>query len=89
MLKQAIRKALAGATSQTPVSTAPLYSLGSRRQVEAALMELYQAREAACCKITTRGVERIVWWPVGAIGAAYSYNRNGTLCVAKRGEWPA
>lgn len=85
-LKKKLRKALQGATSQTPVSTATLYKLGTHKQVEAALMELYQAREAACCKIIRKGVETVVWWPVGATGAAHSYGRNGKLCAPKREE---
>lgn len=65
-LKAALRQALAGSSSQQPVDTGKLYLYGPRAQVEAALQELYDAREVGCCKITRRGVTSIVWWQTGS-----------------------
>jgi hypothetical protein len=72
-LKNEIRQALAGTSSQKPVDTDVLAKGHHRSRVEAALMELYQAQEVCCCKITTRGVERVVWW-VGGTGAIAPIN---------------
>ena len=79
-LKDAIRNALAGSSGQQPVDTATLYSHGTRKQVQAALMELYQAREVFCCKIIDIGGENIVWWAVGCVSAPHSFGR---LCQPK------
>jgi len=69
-LKNEIRTALAGTSSQKPVDTDVLAKGHHRSRVEAALMELYSAQEVCCCKITTRGVERVVWWVGGAAAIA-------------------
>lgn len=61
-LKNEIRQALAGTSSQKPVDTDVLAKGHHRSRVEAALMELYQAQEVCCCKITKRDIERVVWW---------------------------
>lgn len=79
-LQTAIRHALAGSSIQQQVDTATLYSHGTRKQVQAALMELYQAREVCCCKIIDIGGENIVWWLSGGVGAPHSYGR---LCQPK------
>jgi hypothetical protein len=55
--------AMADATSQQPMDIAKLYPLGTVEAVQEALLSLYQAQQVACCKITKRGVETIVWWP--------------------------
>lgn len=85
-LKDRLLASMASATSQNPMETELLYMLGTRKKVEASLMELYQEHRVGCCKITRKGVEIVVWWPVGATGAAHSYGRNGTLCAPKRVE---
>lgn len=65
-LKNEIRKALAGASSRAPVDTNEI-AIGRRRsRVKAALMEMYQAGELSCCKITDGDGERVVWWISGA-----------------------
>ena len=66
-----------GATSQKPVDTARLYVIGSRKQVEAALQEMYQAHDICCCKIIRRGKESIVWWPVGMAQKLAPYGKDG------------
>lgn len=65
-LKNEIRAALAGSSSQKPVDTDVLAKGHHRSRVEAALMELYQVQEVCCCKITKGDVERVVWWIGGA-----------------------
>ncbi|OHD24111.1 MAG: hypothetical protein A2Y38_12310 [Spirochaetes bacterium GWB1_59_5] len=79
-LKTAIREALAGSSSQQPVDAARLYKLGDMPDVQAALLELYHARQAYCCLYTRRGVETSVWWLIGGVSAPHSYGR---LCQAK------
>lgn len=74
-LKSKIRNALAGSSSQKPVGTAALYKFGTRGQVIAALMGLYQSHEVCCCKIIKRGKESIVWWLSGAVSLPHSYCR--------------
>lgn len=71
----AIRKALAGSSSQQPVGIVDLYPLGTRKQVQAALMELYQAQEICCCKSIKGGQENVVWWLSGKVSAPHSYGR--------------
>jgi len=77
-LKASIRKALAGSSSQQPVSTAALYKHGTREQVEAALMELYQAHETYCCKTIKGKHESVVWWLVGGGSQPHSYRKSKT-----------
>lgn len=72
-LKNEIRAALAETSSQQTVDTSVLAKGHHLSRVEAALMELYSAQEVCCCKITTRGVERVVWW-VGGAGAIAPIN---------------
>lgn len=67
-LKNHIRAALSGSSSSAPVATDTLAKGHQRRRVEAALMEMYQAREVACCKITKAGRENVVWWLAAQIG---------------------
>lgn len=79
-LHEAILTKLEGSSSQNPVNTAKLYPLGTRKQVEAALTELYQARNIACCKITRRGEESIVWWTVMQSSTqSFNFNKMGEL----------
>jgi hypothetical protein len=75
-LKTAIRAALAGSSSQQPVDTQQLYQLGQRKRVQAALMDMYAAREVSCCLITTRGVSRSVWWSVDTLRALPKYGKT-------------
>lgn len=51
-LKSKIRDALVGATSQKPVCITELYPFGTRKQVEAAIQEMYNSREIGCCIVT-------------------------------------
>lgn len=80
-LQAAIRHALAGSSSQQPVDVAKLYPLGTRKQVQDALLELYHGRQAYCC-LHQRGTDKpsSVWWLVGAVGAPHSFGR---LCKPK------
>lgn len=77
-LKNSIRNALAGSSSHQPVYTATLYSHGTRKQVQAALMELYQAQGVCCCKITKDEQESVVWWLSGSAGATMKLLRMQT-----------
>lgn len=81
-IKAAIRKALAGSSSQQPVDTAALFPLGTHKQVKAALMELYQAHEVYCCKTIKGAHENVVWWTVGGVPAPHSYGRVGRSAAA-------
>lgn len=75
-LQTAIRKALAGSSSQQPVNVEMLYRLGTRRQVQDALLELYHDRQVYCCLYHRSGdKESIVWWLVGGVGASHSFGR--------------
>lgn len=80
-LHAAIRKALAGASSKRPVDTATLYKLGSREQVKVALLELYQAQQACCCKFIKGGRENIVWWLAGDVLPQLGHSR---MCAPKK-----
>lgn len=77
-LKAAIRNALAGSSSHQPVDTAKLYSHGTRKKVQAALMALYQAQEVCCCKIIKGELESVVWWLSGSAGATMKLLRMQT-----------
>ena len=74
-LKDAIRNALAGSSSQQPVDVSALYPLGKKAEVPAALLELYQAREVYCCLCTRRDKSFSVWWAVGGVPAPHSFGR--------------
>ena len=64
-LSEILLAVMAKATAQNPVDTERFCGQGTREQIETTLLDLYHAHKVACCKITTRGVERVVWWPVG------------------------
>ena len=64
-LKSKLLPLLAKTTSQAPVDTDTLAQGHRRRDVEAALMEMYQARTIGCCKLIKAGNESIVWWAIG------------------------
>lgn len=81
-LKDAIRNALAGSSSRQPVNTRKLYPLGTRKQVEAELLAMYQANEVCCCKIIDVGGENIIWWLSGKVVQPHSYGRVGRSCAA-------
>ena len=74
-LKTKILTALEGSTSQNPVDIKDLYSLGTRQRISQALLALYEAREVSCCKITTRGEERNVWWRIGTLRTLPKYGK--------------
>jgi len=76
-LKTAIRKALAGSTSQQPVDVKKLYPLDTIETVQAALMQMYDQREVMCCLITTRGVQKSVWWSTKALVELPRYGVEG------------
>lgn len=83
-LKTVLREALAGSSSQHPITTEKLYPLGpSRAAVESALLALYGAREVGCCKITMGEVTRVEWWLAGQPGKSPRYGRS--LCLPPRG----
>lgn len=48
-LQTKILAALAGSSSQKPVDMSALYPLGTRKQVQAALLALYHGRQIYCC----------------------------------------
>ncbi len=75
-LKSKIRQALAGSSSQKPIETSALYKFGTRQQVIAALMGLYQSHEVYCCKTIKGKRERVVWWLSGAVSLPHSYCRT-------------
>ena len=75
-LKKKIRAALAGSTAQKPVETYSIVKGHQRGRVEAALMELYQAREVYCCKIIKGGRESVVWWLSGVVEQTFYYGRK-------------
>ena len=79
-LKTQLRQLLAGSSSQHPVNTSVLVKGHHRRRIEAALMELYQANEAGCCKVFKDGKESSVWWLIGGVCAPHSFGR---LCQPK------
>lgn len=77
-LKTAIRKALAGSSSQQPVNVSRLYKLGDEAAVQDALLEMYRAREVYCCLYTRGGGNATsVWWLVGGVLAPHSYGCTG------------
>lgn len=82
-IRAAILGILDGSTGQKPVPTEKLYPLGSREQVEAALLEMYRAGEIGCCKITRHGVEKIVWWELGKPGKLPRYGTGPLSRVGK------
>lgn len=84
-LKNAIRAALAGSSSQQPVDVRDLYRVGARRalpeeMVQRVLVEMYRDREVYCCLHTRRGKETSVWWSVGKTSRPHSYGRTGRTC---------
>lgn len=72
-LKTAIRKAMAGSSSQQPVDVSRLYKLSDVASVQDALLEMYHAREVSCCLNIKHGKETSIWWLVGGVGASHSY----------------
>ena len=64
-LKSKLLPLLAKTTSQAPVDTDTLAQGHRRRDVEAALMGMYQARIVGCCKLIKGGNESVLWWLVG------------------------
>lgn len=88
-IKQKLLNAMRSATSQKPMDTESLYPLGKREEIEAALMELYQGHQIACCKIIKKSVERIVWWPVGGICELPKYGTGVPGMVKRNGRGAA
>lgn len=80
-LKEKLRNALAGSSSQQPVDVATLYKLGDKASVQAALLELYHGRQVYCCLYQRGdGPATSVWWLVGWVSAPHSFGR---LCAPK------
>lgn len=66
-LKAQLTAALAGTTSQTPISTETLAQGHALRSVKAELMGMLAERKVACCKITRDGDTHVVWWATGVM----------------------
>lgn len=81
-LETKILAALAGSSSQQPVDVAQLYPLGTRKQVQAALLALYHGRQIYCCLYQRGGTETSVWWLVGGVPAPHSFGRTGRGAAA-------
>lgn len=66
-LKSEILAALADTSSQRPMDTKAIIKKTRRQRdhVEAALLEMYQTQQIACCKIIKGGSEAVVWWISG------------------------
>ena len=73
-LKSKLLPLLAKATSQAPVDTDTLAQGHRRRDVEAALMGMYQARIIGCYKLINGGKESVLRWPVGCVAKAAPMN---------------
>lgn len=69
--------ALAGITSQNPVSTETLAQGHSMRSVKSALMELYQERQVCCCEFYKGDAKPVVkWWLAGSVGGVLPQTAN-------------
>ncbi len=71
-----IRQALAGTSSQQPMTIETIAPGHRRSRIEAALTEMYIAREVCCCKIIKGGHESIVWWLTDVANKPYHYGRT-------------
>lgn len=78
-LHSEILAALTGTSSRCPMETATIIdkTRHQRGRVEAALLELYQAKQIYCCKIIN-GSECVVWWLLGAARQTQAYGRSLT-----------
>jgi hypothetical protein len=74
-LKTAIRKALAGSSSQTPVDTRELMSLGTKAEMTVALGEMQNSREINTVQVTKTGISMVQCWLTGAV-LLVAYGRN-------------
>lgn len=88
-LKQAIRKALAGSSSQQPVDTKTLHKHGTKAQIDLALGEMYASREINTAMTLKGGVQSVQCWLTGAAGMAptaflYQYPPNSVVRVHAR-----
>lgn len=78
-LHSEILAALTGTSSQRPMETSAIIdkTRHQRGRVEAALLEMYQAKQIYCCKIIN-GSECVVWWLLGAARQPQNYGRSLT-----------
>lgn len=74
-LKAAIRQALARSSSQRPVDTEILFTLGARKKIESDLLEMYQQHDVCCCLVTRNGQQKSAWWL--ATPHPHNYGRTG------------
>lgn len=65
-----------------PVDVSALYPLGTRKQVQAALLELYHGRQIYCCLYQRGGTETSVWWQVGGAPVPYKFGLTGRSAAA-------
>jgi hypothetical protein len=72
-LKTAIRKALAGSSSQTPVDTRALMSLGIKAEMTVALGEMQSSREINTALVIKGGEQTVLYWLTGATGLPMAY----------------
>ena len=75
-LRAKLAAALAGSSSQVPVSTETLAQGHSLRATKAALIEMYQSREVAYCVFYKGAAKPVMkWWATGTILNA-NYNQT-------------
>lgn len=67
-LKNSIRHALAGSSSQSPVDAVALYKLGKKADVDAALGELLANSELNTAWTMKDGVQKTLYWLTGVVG---------------------
>ena len=68
-LKAAIRKALAGSSSQQPVDVAALYKLGGKAVIDAALGQMLAKAELNTAWTMKGGVQKTLYWLTGVISS--------------------
>ena len=89
-LKAEILATLEGSTSQRPLSTHTIIEKTHRQRgrVEAALMELYQARVVCCCKIAKHTSVQVVWWVSGNVVNQTEFYGKGKQAAPKAAAAP-
>jgi hypothetical protein len=75
-LKTAIRKALAGSTSQQPVDTKTLLKLGKSDAIAVALEELLASREINTATVIKGGCQTTLCWLTGSVTLGNSHLRT-------------
>ena len=66
-IQSAIRKALAGSSSQHPVDVARLYKLGGKAVIDAALGEMLTSTELNTAWTMKDGIQKTLYWLTGVI----------------------